>query len=72
MHTALITIEIIIGSLLSILILIQHRASGLSAAFGGTGTTYVQRRGAEKALFRFTIGCAFAFTGIAAAMMYLG
>ena len=29
-------------------ILLQHRASGLSATFGGTGSSYVQRRGAEK------------------------
>lgn len=64
-------IEVISGALLSLLILLQHRASGLSAAFGGGGTTYVQRRGAEKVLFRVTIWIAVIFFVIAAAMMYI-
>jgi len=38
-----------------ICILLQHRASGLSATFGGGGATYIQRRGAESVIFRAAI-----------------
>lgn len=48
-------IQAILAVLLSLVILLQHRASGLSAALGGTGTTYVQRRGAEKFLYQATV-----------------
>ncbi len=64
-------IEIVSGSLLALLILLQHRASGLSATFGGTGTAYVQRRGAEKVLFTLTIWFAVVFFAGALAMMYV-
>lgn len=56
---------------MALLILLQHRASGLSATFGGTGATYVQRRGAEKVLFSATIWVAVAFFGLAIVMMYV-
>jgi protein translocase SecG subunit len=49
----------------------QHRASGLSATFGGTGTTYVQRRGAERVLFTLTVWISVAFFVIAVALMYI-
>ncbi|MCF7844818.1 MAG: preprotein translocase subunit SecG [Kiritimatiellales bacterium] len=45
-------LEIIVSVLLMFCILLQHRASGLSATFGGTGASIVQRRGAEKVIFR--------------------
>ncbi len=61
MLTILLTIEAVIGALMAFLILLQHRASGLSAAFGGMGTTYVQRRGAERVLFVLTVWLAIAF-----------
>ena len=64
-------IECILGALLALLILLQHRASGLSATFGGTGGAYVQRRGAEKVLFKLTIWLAVAFFGLAIVMMYV-
>ena len=65
-------VEAILGGLMALLILLQHRASGLSATVGGGGTTYVQRRGAEKVLFTLTIWIAIAFFGIAIIMMYVG
>lgn len=71
MKNTLLVIEAILGSLLALLILLQHRASGLSATFGGAGTAYVQRRGAEKVLFRLTVWIMIAFFAIAAAMMYM-
>ncbi len=70
MKSILMTIEICLGVLLALLILVQHRASGLSAAFGGAGTTYVQRRGAEKVLFKLTVWVAGAFLSIAVVLMY--
>jgi protein translocase SecG subunit len=71
MTQILTIIEIVLGSLMAFLILLQHRASGLSATFGGTGGAYVQRRGAEKVLFALTIWISVAFFVIAAAMMYI-
>ncbi len=72
MHNILMSIETVIAILMSLCILLQHRASGLSATFGGSGATYVQRRGAEKALFVFTIWLAVAFFAIAVVLMYIG
>ncbi len=72
MHNILMTIETVVAILMSLCILLQHRTSGLSATFGGSGATYVQRRGAEKALFVFTIWLAVAFFVIAAVLMYIG
>ncbi len=71
MANILVIIEMILGIVLSLLILVQHRASGLSATFGGTGTAFIQRRGAEKVLFAFTIWIAVAFFVVAIAMMYI-
>ncbi len=71
MSQILLVIEIVSGSLLAFLILLQHRASGLSATFGGGGTTYVQRRGAEKVLFTLTVWMAVIFFVVAIAMMYV-
>lgn len=71
MSHILMIVEIVSGSLLALLILLQHRASGLSATFGGGGTTYVQRRGAEKVLFTLTIWLAVVFFAVAIAMMYI-
>lgn len=68
---ALTLIEAVLGALLALLILLQHRSSGLSATFGGAGTTYVQRRGAEKLLFTATVWIAVVFFGIAIALMYV-
>ncbi len=48
-------IEVVVSLLLSLCILVQHRASGLTSTFGGGGAIVVQRRGAERVIFRFTI-----------------
>ena len=62
MNTVLAFIHIGIALLLIPCILVQQRASGLSAAFGGSGATHiVQRRGAEKLIFRVTIWLSVAF-----------
>lgn len=48
-------LHIAIALALSFAITLQQRMAGLSATFGGTGGSYVQRRGAERLLFQATI-----------------
>lgn len=57
----IVFIQAVLGVLLSFAILLQHRASGLSATFGGSDTSYVQRRGAERVLYQGTIILSIAF-----------
>lgn len=51
----ILIVEIIVSIILSLAILVQHRASGLTSTFGGSGAVVVQRRGAERVLFKVTI-----------------
>ncbi|HLD08221.1 MAG TPA: preprotein translocase subunit SecG [Candidatus Peribacterales bacterium] len=67
----LITFHAIIGVLLSIVITLQQRASGLSATFGGTGATFVQRRGAEALLFQSTIWLSVIFFGLGILQLFI-
>jgi preprotein translocase subunit SecG len=61
----LVIIHVIISVLLLLSILVQHRASGLSATFGGSGSTnFVQRRGAEKVIYKASIWLSIAFFAI--------
>ena len=53
------TIHVVLAVLLSIAILLQHRAAGLTAT--GMNTMVVQRRGAEKLLYQGTFILAAAF-----------
>jgi protein translocase SecG subunit len=71
MQSILLSIEVVLAILMSLCILLQHRASGLSATFGGAGATYIQRRGAEKVLFKATIWLASGFLGVALVLMYV-
>lgn len=71
MSTIITFIQVILAGLLSLGILLQHRASGLSATFGGAGATYVQRRGAEKLLYHICIGLSIAFFGLAIVQWYI-
>ena len=64
-------IEAIIAVLLCLCILIQHRVSGLTTTFGGSGAIYVQRRGAEKVIYKLTIILSVGFFGIAVLLWYL-
>ena len=61
---------IALALLLSLCILIQHRVSGLSATFGGGGAVYVQRRGAEKVVYKLTIILSIIFFVIPVVMWY--
>jgi len=68
----LLVIEAIACIVLMLCILLQHRASGLSATFGGGGATnVVQRRGAEKLLFRLAIWSSVVFLLIPVILWYV-
>ena len=71
MTNIVLSIEAIIAILLCICILLQHRVSGLTSTFGGSGAVYVQRRGAEKVIYKVTIILAVAFFGIAVLLWYI-
>ncbi len=59
MLLTILTLAQIIGSVsLIILIVMQAKGTGLSAAFGGGGMFYRSKRGVEKILYRGTIGVA--------------
>ena len=64
------TLHIIIALLLSFSIMLQSRGSGLSAVFGGTGATYVQRRGGEAVLFQATTWLSVAFFALGVLRIY--
>jgi preprotein translocase subunit SecG len=55
MRTIINIAQIIISLLLIIGILMQQRGGGLSTVFGGDGSVYRTRRGAEKIVFIATI-----------------
>jgi preprotein translocase subunit SecG len=54
-------IQIILGVVLSLLILLQSKGTGLGSTFGGDMGFYGTKRGAEKMLFRLTIIIAIIF-----------
>lgn len=57
----IVFLQAVLGVLMTLSILLQHRASGLSATFGGSDTSFVQRRGAERVLYQGTIILSIAF-----------
>ena len=69
--TIIVIVEVIVSILLSITILLQHRAAGLSATFGGIGTAYVQRRGAEKLLYQMSVWLSIIFFAIPVLLWYV-
>jgi len=58
----IVLLQVVLGALMVFGILLQHRASGLSATFGGGGaSSYVQRRGAEQFLYQASVALSVAF-----------
>ena len=53
--------EIVIAVALVACILLQSKGSGLGSVFGGDGSVFRTRRGAEKGLFQLTIVLSIAF-----------
>jgi len=71
MDTFLKIVQIIFAVVLTVLILMQQRGSGLGTAFGGEGNVYRSRRGIEKFLFIGTIVIAVLFCLTALATVFL-
>lgn len=68
----LTALQVISAILLIICIVLQTRSSGLSATFGGSGSTgVVQRRGAEKLIFQATTWVSIFFFGLAVLRWYI-
>ncbi len=59
--TIIAYIQAVLAVILLVTILVQQRAAGLSATFGGNDTAYVQRRGAELFLYRVTVAISILF-----------
>ena len=56
---------------ITLLILTQNRAVGLSATFGGSGEFYGQKRGPEKLIHNATITFSIIFVGLSIAYLYI-
>lgn len=67
----ILLVQIIVAILLSFCILLQHRMSGLSATFGGSGAIAIQRRGAEKVVYKLTILLGIVFFALAVVEWYV-
>ena len=57
-------VQILICLLLSALILLQAKGTGLGTAFGGQSQTYHSKRGVEKAIFYLTVSLSVLFVVI--------
>lgn len=65
-------IQIVVSILLIISILLQNRESGLSGAFGGSGSNvYMTKRGADKFLFQSTIVLVIIFLSISILALFI-
>jgi protein translocase SecG subunit len=69
MKIILLSLEVATSCLLGLCILLQHRASGLTSTFGGGGATFVQRRGAEKLIYKASIWLAVIFFALALGLL---
>lgn len=58
-------IQAVVSVLLITVILMQAKGTGLGSAWGGGSGSYHSKRGAEKVLFRLTIGLAVSFVFLA-------
>ena len=62
---------ILLGTALTIAILLQSRSAGMSGAFGGGAEGFHVRRGSEKTIFRTTVVLAVLFLLTAAAHLFI-
>lgn len=68
MQTILNLVQIIISVLLTMLILMQVRGSGLGRTFGSdSGSIHRTRRGVEKTMYQLTIALAISFVLVSVA-----
>jgi len=73
MHTALLIAQIVVSLLLSFLILIQERGSGLGEGIAGMGgaTIQVKKRGAERILAQATVVMIIVFLGLSLSLNFV-
>jgi len=57
-------IQFILAALLTGLILLQQKGTGLSGVFGGSSNIYSTKRGLDKLLYFSTIGVSIVFFGL--------
>jgi preprotein translocase subunit SecG len=63
MKNTLLLVQILVSVVLSVLILIQAKGTGLGRTFGQS--SYHSKRGLEYVIFRFTIGLSVVFVLVA-------
>ena len=63
--------QVVFSVLLSIVILVQQRGTGLSSTFGGGGTFYASKRGVEKFLANATVVLATLFIANSIAFIFV-
>lgn len=73
MQTAILISQIVVSILLSLLILIQERGSGLGEGIAGVGGTTIQtkKRGAEKVLANLTVGMIVLFLALSLTLNFI-
>ena len=73
MQTAILIAQIVISILLSLLILIQERGSGLGEGIAGVGGTTIQtkKRGAEKVLANLTVAMIVLFLALSLTLNFI-
>jgi len=62
--TTLQVLQIVLGTVLVVVILMQSRGSGFGGAFGTQGAVFRTRRGIERYLFRGTVVLAAIFIAL--------
>ncbi|MEK7673401.1 MAG: preprotein translocase subunit SecG [Patescibacteria group bacterium] len=71
MYNTLVASQVILSILLSLVILLQQRGTGLSATFGGSGTFYTSKRGIERFLGQATVVLMVLFLANSVAFMFV-
>lgn len=71
MTTALSISQVVLSVLLTTVILLQQRGTGLGDAFGGGVGSYRSRRGVEQTLHTLTVVVAGLFVANAIALLFL-
>ena len=66
----LFILQTISSIMMTVLVLMQSKGTGLSTAFGGDGSFYHSKRGAEKLIYRMTIFFAVAFVFLSFLTLY--
>lgn len=71
MQTVLLVTQVVFSVLLCLVILAQHKGTGLSATFGGGGGFYTSKRGIEKFLSIATVILAVLFVANSVAFLFV-